>query len=278
MRSIFLPSQVKKIKDESLRDRGFSILKDLDIEEVEAAAEYCQKLSASHNWDDGKDSHVKSFLRQFLLDPNDERHLPVWKLASHPEIISRVVDYLGFVPLISTAQIWYSPNTEFVENRSQMFHLDGEDCRQVKLFLFLTDVDLNNGPLTVIPRKKSYEIYSDLKKRGVIYRRNQRIKDKDIENVASREDVLPLVGKAKTIGLVDTDSCYHYGSRPGDRPRLVLQIQYVGATSSHQPLFKRRLGAYYQEVFKKNHFNKALDRYLFGYQHLSFAKTRNQKA
>ena len=44
------------------------------------------------------------------------------------------------------------------ESSSQKYHLDHEDYKQVKGFLFIEDVDLDSGPLTVINALESKNI------------------------------------------------------------------------------------------------------------------------
>ena len=48
--------------------------------------------------------------------------------------------------------------------RSQNWHIDGEDTKQIKVFIPLEKVDKFSGPLNFIDATNSYNIYSNLKK------------------------------------------------------------------------------------------------------------------
>ena len=45
-----------------------------------------------------------------------------------------------------------------MENTSQEYHLDHEDFKQVKGFLFINEVDINTGPLNIISAEQSNDI------------------------------------------------------------------------------------------------------------------------
>ena len=48
--------------------------------------------------------------------------------------------------------------------------------------------------------------------------------------------------KKNTAIFIDTDSCYHYGSRPAHRPRMLLELEYRLAFSRDRnfSLFDRK--------------------------------------
>ena len=54
--------------------------------------------------------------------------------------------------------LWYSPNNQIFENSSQEYHLDHEDYRQVKGFLFINEIDFETGPLNIINLTQSNKI------------------------------------------------------------------------------------------------------------------------
>ncbi|MEM8713268.1 MAG: hypothetical protein AAGG01_20170, partial [Planctomycetota bacterium] len=95
------------------------------------------------------------------------------RVASRPELVDSMVtdelldcvsDYLGAVPVLRRVAIGYSPGQpeEADEDEwggSQLFHYDGEDDRQVKLFVLLSDVeDDRHGPLTFLPAAASRRV------------------------------------------------------------------------------------------------------------------------
>ena len=67
------------------------------------------------------------------------------------EIVSK---YLNCIPILTNLSLWYSPNDKIFKNSSQEYHLDHEDYKQVKGFLFINEIDLQTGPLNVINVQK----------------------------------------------------------------------------------------------------------------------------
>lgn len=60
--------------------------------------------------------------------------------------------YLNAVPTISSVSVWHSwANFMPIKNTAQMFHQDRGDFRSVNLFLYLTDVNDENGPHAFYP-------------------------------------------------------------------------------------------------------------------------------
>ena len=58
--------------------------------------------------------------------PNRSYESAINRLASHPEILRVVSNYMGMVPLLHRINVLYSPNNEVIESSSQFFHLDPE--------------------------------------------------------------------------------------------------------------------------------------------------------
>jgi hypothetical protein len=176
-------------------------------------------------------------LTQFLLNPDE---LPVLKrLILNDSLLSPVARYLGEVPVLQTAAFWHSTNTSFAQNSSQFFHIDGEGLEQVKIFIPLDNIDENQGPFTLIPAEASDLLVKKLLADGSIRTRSDRVDD---EVVHAASDFIVLTGSLGDIFYVDTNHCYHFGSRPNgvnNKPRLLLQLHFTRHTSADLPTFNR---------------------------------------
>ncbi len=184
----------------------------------------------------------KPFLQQVPIDLQKAENEPYLKLTKHTKILATISDYFGMLPVRQGVSLWYSPN-EAMMGRSQLYHLDSEDKRQVKVFLFLEEVDMNSGPLHVVSSGKSRLIWEKLTSDGIVKQKNNKVKDEHIFDAANTDPGEPIIGKAGTMALVDTCNCYHYGSRPspeGARPRKVLYIQYTTPFAKNLRFIARR--------------------------------------
>lgn len=187
----------------------------------------------------------KNFLKSYKLDLFEKDNHIFFKFLFEQNILNRIIGYLGRNLTFAGASILYSENIIFEEGRSQNFHMDGEDLNQIKIFLYISDVDENSGPLTVLSKLDSRTLYNKYDQNRFIKKKTIRINDEILEKFSMKNCIHPLIGKKGTINLVDTSNCYHFGSRPGKKPRYVLMYQFLNSFSYYLPM-------------KKNNINKAL--------------------
>jgi len=145
----------------------------------------------------------------------------VFKTITSKNILYPVIKYLKCIPLITYIAIWYSPNNKKIHKSSQFMHLDHEDYKQIKGFIFLEDINEDSGPLVIIDKKNSENIENQLNYR--MTEKYKRIDDKILKNYKK----ISLTGKKGTVVLLDTSSCLHFGSRKASNSRLVLSFQFI---------------------------------------------------
>lgn len=190
------------------------------------------------NHDDFKKKMIgkKDFLRSYNLDVSKNENHIFLKFLFKDDLINKVVGYLGKDITLANVSILYSENKTFEEGRSQNMHMDGEDIKQIKIFLYISDVDEFSGPLTVINKKYSKILYNKVDQKRFIKKKTVRVSDEFLEKFSMMNNVNPLIGKKGTINLVDTSNCYHFGSRPGSNPRYVLMYQLLSSFSYYLPM------------------------------------------
>lgn len=73
-------------------------------------------------------------------------------LATRPEVQAIADHYTGLRTQVSRTSVWRTFGTDLPPRRAQMFHQDYPiDRFMVKLFVYLSDVDEDCGPLVVLP-------------------------------------------------------------------------------------------------------------------------------
>ena len=87
------------------------------------------------NWDEDQDIDRR---KDFLLtkDINFDKDL---KSVSNG-LLPIVSNYIGLIPVLLNASYWYSPNTTNVNKRSQSWHMDQGDIKNIKIRAKLTIV------------------------------------------------------------------------------------------------------------------------------------------
>jgi hypothetical protein len=142
------------------------------------------------------------------------------RLATHPEVLRVVSNYMGMLPILHRITVLYSANDEEIEKSSQFFHLDPEDVIMTKIFVYVEDVDRDTGPTTALPADRSTVV-----RRRIDYR-NSRVPDEVIAEYGGTENLVECTGPAGTMAFLDTCRCFHMGSRVAAKPRYVVMIQY----------------------------------------------------
>lgn len=154
------------------------------------------------------------------------------EIANDPETLAVVEHYLGAAPMILVPQAWWSFAGRDEARDAQLYHIDLDDYRFCKLFIYLTDVDLDSGPHAFIERTHRLSVVDDLQAASDLSRRDffnwyyGQLRKTDSE-VDTRIGIEPkrFVGPAGSRFLVDT-SGVHRGMMPKHRDRLVCQFTF----------------------------------------------------
>ena len=148
--------------------------------------------------------------------------------ANSPLYIRVATEYFGCLPTISTVGIRWSFPGMRQQVSTQGFHRDNDDWRCVKLFVHLTDVDLDCGP--------HHYVRGSHRTRGSLFTRP--IENGFVEKTFGRDRIETVVGPAGTAFMGDMYGV-HAGPIPSDAPRLMLEVGYTVLPAfalNYQPL------------------------------------------
>ena len=150
-------SFTSKIEKNNLEEDGFDkfsinkIFSEKSLESLKYLRENFNKLNL-HD-----ENQKKNFLKTYdiKLDYN--------LINIIDDLVPVITNYIGCLPIVSTSEYWYSPNEENHPKRSQEFHTDGEDVKQIRVLIPINEISKDHGPLTLINAKKTLEVYKKLK-------------------------------------------------------------------------------------------------------------------
>ena len=185
-----------------------------------------------------KSNSKKKFLKTYPVDIFSKDFVDLKTLILTEEFIKPIINYLGSVPLLWNCQLWVSPNKTFETNRSQEFHLDGEDVKQIKCFIPLEDITQDSGPLNIIDAENSKDIFNKLHRTKKINYKHQKVSDQEMYKFFNKKDKITLLAKRGDVIMLDTSRCYHYGSRPGKKVRKLLFFQFLTINSKELSIFQ----------------------------------------
>lgn len=148
------------------------------------------------------------------------------KLEKDPGILAIAAKFLGAQAVHMGSEIsWSFPVAgTHVQQReaAQVFHYDLDDYRFIKFFFYLTDVDISSGPHAYIRGTHKHKKWLH----QLIGTRCADIDDEKIVECYGVENVVNVCGKAG-FGFVENPLCFHKGTQPTEKPRLMLQIEYA---------------------------------------------------
>lgn len=145
----------------------------------------------------------------------------IQELITNPDILNIAQGYLRSIPILAQTNMWYSRSNK-KGDQTQQFHQDYDDIKFLKVFIYLNDVDNQNGPHTYIKGSRNNKI---LPKK---YKPSQRFNDEWIQK-HYKNDVITLPGKKGTILFVDTNGIHRGGDMISGN-RALVQLQFTCST------------------------------------------------
>ena len=171
-------------------------------------------------------------------------HIHPDRLTDRPEVLAVVTDtdmldmvmtHLRAWPTLINLSAWWSFATSTEARNAQLYHFDQDDYRFCKVFLYLTDVDLDSGPHQFVPRTQDQDFMEGRRARLADDPETQaafdnwyfpqlRKTEEEVERFIGIEPI-SITGPAGTRMIVNTRGI-HRGLRPTARDRLLLQATF----------------------------------------------------
>jgi hypothetical protein len=170
-----------------------------------------------------QEEYSSFFIVSDYVDP--ERHCyAIEKITQDPKLLKIAATYFNAKPVFTGSRLWWSfaTNANFQERLNfaqELFHYDPIDYRSLKFFFYLTEVDVSTGPhVCVRGSHKNKKITHQL---TFFIGRS----DHDISQYYQQKDILTICGNVG-FGFAEDPFCFHKGTPPQQRDRLMLQIEY----------------------------------------------------
>ncbi|WP_420599355.1 phytanoyl-CoA dioxygenase family protein [Neptuniibacter sp.] len=163
----------------------------------------------------------------WLMNMNEAVKEPILaSIAFDPYILNIASGYLGCTPIHVQTNSWFSfpaeNSNQQLTTSAQLFHQDKEFTKFLKVFIYLNDVGLENGPHCYI--KGSH--INELNKKGVPL--TSRLTDEEALNYYPPENITSLTGPAGTLVFGDT-CAVHKGTPLTKGFRWILQLEYAAS-------------------------------------------------
>jgi hypothetical protein len=197
--------------------------------EIDAARQQSERISER-----------KDFLVQLLGDlPTLDPESVMVRFALQKEILGIVNEYFGCWTKIRFFNVWRNFVVKAGPRRSMYWHRDPEDRLILKIFVYLSDVEIGSGPLFYAPGTHSKGRIREkpewFKEPG---RGAERSDDIQMSKVLPQNKWVQATGERGTIVIADT-SGYHKGGYVLDKERLVYNCLFVSPSSQTREVFSR---------------------------------------
>lgn len=209
---------LKQLEDTGIARINRAFAPDAEAITIRLSSIFAESAKSGKN--QSTSSNKAGFLVTLLRDADFIAHPEVLSFMSDKRFVDLAGHYLGEVPLLSSAQLWWSPVNTTAKS-SQLYHFDEEDDRQLKFFLNVETIGPEHGPFTAIPSDASARAKA---RTGSMHGRFQ---DDWVDACQNGEPPTAFVGARGTLAAVDTSRCLHYGSRGNSADRAVLMFQFT---------------------------------------------------
>jgi hypothetical protein len=195
-------------------------------------------------------------------DPNEIYKFDfIQQLITNSYLLELIQKYLKTTPIFYSSNFWISYPGE-IEN-TQQFHQDFDDIKFLKIFIYLNDVNKNNGPHFYIKNSLNKIIYNNNLPSN--YKPSDRINDNFFDKY--KENIMEINGDEGNLILEDTNG-FHKGSNVSTGKRFILQFLF-GVSN----IFKLNYQNY--EKIKLNKYNSSIlynakEKYPFIFQNFIF--------
>ena len=149
----------------------------------------------------------------------------VIKIFNQPLLLQLAEAYIGCKPTLDNISCWWSYSERSTAKGTQRFHRDFDTLAGFKVFFYLTDVGLENGPHEFIQGSHISELLGTAKS----------IPDALLWQNFYNTDSQVITGSAGSSFIADTFGI-HRGRLPVTGSRLMLSAQYTINTTPHGPL------------------------------------------
>jgi hypothetical protein len=191
----------------------------------EAAAETRRRYEQRPREDTGAQVGSKATFLTKLGDPSYAIDHPFAKIALHPRVLAVANGYLKLRSTLRALDVWHTHPTAGPAIQTQLWHRDGDDVVNVKMFVYFTDVRRAAGPLCYAPGTHPYGARRELPERDEQARSN----DEQMREVVPESEWVLCEGPPATVVFADTCG-YHKQLKPETGERMLLVAHYVSGT------------------------------------------------
>jgi len=153
----------------------------------------------------------------------------ITSLAQSEKLISTAAKYLGLFPVLGKLTVYHNiPRNPEHQRGAMLWHRDDFGYKSLDLFMAITDIDENNGPLYSIKTRDELGVLSRFKNTIKNAKPGERgkILDNEFDNYVKKKGVICLKGQSGLALFIDSFTSYHKGGLCSKKDRIMLRFSY----------------------------------------------------
>ena len=165
------------------------------------------------------------------------------RFALQPNLVAFANNYFGMLTKLRYYNVWHNFPTHEPPKASQLWHRDPEDRAVLKMFLYLTKVNPENGPLSYAP---GTHLYGKIRNNAPSVRHKEgsvlvkRSDDNQMNTLVPESRWITATAEEGTIVLADTTG-YHKGGWVREGERIVYTCMFASGASVSPEIFRRSI-------------------------------------
>ena len=210
---------------------------------------------SSKKFDDPSKNQYNDYKKDFFpLLPDDVKD-EVVKFALSEKNLLTATKYLKVFPVIKKIIVYLNIPGSDKEKGAQLWHKDDFGYKSLDIFLAVSDVDINNGPLYFLKAKNPLGVFFKIKKvvKNALPGERNKVTLDIFSNYYNESEIGALIGKSGTSVYVDSFTKYHRGGFCKSKDRIMLRISYQTPDSSRgNESYDPEKFSYYPKILKKD--------------------------
>ena len=191
----------------------------------DAAAEAGRRYDARPQDSGDAQSGSKATFLTKLGDASYDVQHPFARIALHPRPLAVVNGYLNMRSTLRALDVWHTHPTEGPAIQTQLWHRDGDDIMNLKMFVYFTDVRAPAGPLCYA--RGTHPVGS----RRELPQRDEQARSTDDQMLAVVPESEWVLCEGPPATVVFADTCgYHKQLKPESGERMLMVAHYVSGT------------------------------------------------
>jgi len=164
----------------------------------------------------------------YLLDQNIKKK--IFNFACSEKMISTAARYLKVFPVLNRLEVYHNlPVKPDKKRGAMMWHRDDFGYKSLDLFLAITDINKENGPLVATNAMESLGVFAKMKSTiiNAVSGERGKVSDKKFENYLKKKGKISLSGSIGSALFIDSFTAYHKGGHCLKNERLMLRISFT---------------------------------------------------